>query len=115
MFLFALFLKKVKPHASLNLSKRVLKIRSEKTAVVFGRKVLIILIIFSFFSFFFFFFSESVMLSTSVHNLQSTHILQSTNHIFNAYRFMFFKRPFKWALFRGDGGAGMYIKSNLKS
>ena len=75
---------------------------------IWEKNVLIILIIFSFFlsfflSLFFFFFFGSLMLSTSVHILQSTYILQSTNHIFNAQKFMFFQRPFNWALFRGDG------------
>ena len=52
---------------------------------------------------FFFFFFESVMLSTQEHILKSTYILQSSHH-----------EPFKWTLFKGDGGARMYIKSIIK-
>ena len=44
------------------------------------------------------------MLSTQEHILKSTYILQSSHH-----------EPFKWTLFRGDGGARMYIKSIIKS
>ena len=53
MFLLALFLKKVKPYISLNLSKRVLKIGLEKTAVVFGKKSAHYINNLLFFSFFF--------------------------------------------------------------
>ena len=55
-----------------------------------------------FFIFFFFFF-ESVMLSTYVHILKSTHILQSTNHESLS------------ELYLGKHGARMYIKSIIKS
>ena len=53
--------------------------------------------------FLFFFFFESVMLSTYVHILKSTHILQSTNHESLS------------ELYLGKHGARMYIKSIIKS
>ena len=107
-FLFALFLKNVEPHISLNYVREFEKYARRKWRSYLGKKST------HYINLFFSFFFESVMLSTSVHISQSIHILQSTNHIFNAHRFMFFKQPFKWALFRGDEGAKMYIKSNIK-
>ena len=100
MFLFASLLKKVEPHISLNLTKRVWKIYLEKMASIFGKKGTHYYLNNNFFSFYF----ESVMLSTYVHILKSTHILQSTNH-----------GPLSRRYLGGDGGATMYIKSIIKS
>ena len=61
------------------------------------------------------FFFESVMLNTYVHILKSTYLTKYKSHILSTQVYIFFKRHLKWALFRGDGGARMYIESNIKS